>query len=57
MGEKPVKILRERGGKHENLTVADLMVPRSDIDVIAIAAVRRAGVGHIIAEIEAELAK
>lgn len=52
LGEKPVKILRERGGKHEDLTVADLMVPRGDIDVIDIAAVRRAEVGHIIATLK-----
>lgn len=52
MGERPVKLLRERGGKHRELTVADLMVPRSAIDVLDIATVRRAEVGHIIATLK-----
>lgn len=52
MGEKPVKILRERGGKHGDLTVADLMVPRSAIDVLDMSAVLRAEVGHIISTLK-----
>ncbi len=52
MGEKPIKILRERGGKHDELTVADLMVPRSAIDVIDMGAVLRAEVGHIISTLK-----
>jgi len=48
MGEKPVKTLRERGGKHGELTVADLMVPRNAIDVLDISAVERAEVGHVV---------
>lgn len=52
MGEKPVKILRERGGKHDELTVADLMAPRSAIDVLDMSAVLRAEVGHIISTLK-----
>ncbi len=52
MGEKPVKILRERGGRHGELTVADLMVPRGDIDVLDMGAVLRAEVGHIISTLK-----
>jgi len=52
MGEKPIKILRERGGKHGELTVADLMVPRSAIDVLDMGAVLRAEVGHIISTLK-----
>lgn len=52
MGEKPIKILRERGGKHGDLTVADLMVPRSAIDVLDMAVVLRAEVGHIISTLK-----
>lgn len=52
MGEKPIKILRENGGKHGELTVADLMVPRNAIDALDMGAVQRAEVGHIIATLK-----
>jgi CBS domain-containing protein len=53
MGEKPVRLLQERrGAKYEDLTVADLMVPRSDIDVLDFESVRRAEVGSIIATLQ-----
>ncbi|HUW35946.1 MAG TPA: CBS domain-containing protein [Rhodocyclaceae bacterium] len=52
LGEKPIKMLSENGGRHGELCVADLMVPRSAIDVFDIATVRRAEVGHIIATLK-----
>lgn len=52
MGEKPVNLLRERGGKHRELTVADLMVPRTAIDVLDITTVLRAEVGHVVATLK-----
>ena len=52
LGERPIKMLSENGGRHHELCVADLMVPRSAIDVIDIATVRRAEVGHIIATLK-----
>ncbi|MBI3523957.1 MAG: CBS domain-containing protein [Betaproteobacteria bacterium] len=52
MGEKPVKTLRERGGTHGELKVADLMVPRNAIDVIDISTVERAEVGHVVATLK-----
>jgi CBS domain-containing protein len=52
VGERPVKLMRERGGRHHDLTVADLMVPRAEIDVLAIEAVLRAEVGHVIATLK-----
>lgn len=52
MGEKPVKMLRERRGKHDDLTVADLMVPRLSIDVLTMHEVLRAEVGHIISTLK-----
>jgi CBS domain containing-hemolysin-like protein len=48
MGEKPLKRLQERGGKHGDLTVGDLMVPRNSIDVLDIDTVLRAKVGNVI---------
>ena len=52
MSERPITLLRERGGRHGELTVADLMTPRSAIDVLDIAVVLRAEVGHIIATLK-----
>jgi predicted transcriptional regulator len=52
MGEKAINVLRGRGLVHSELTVADLMVPRSAIDVLDIAAVLRSEVGHIIATLK-----
>jgi CBS domain-containing protein len=48
MGERPITLMRERTLKHGELTVGDLMVPRSQIDVLALADVLRAEVGHIV---------
>jgi len=52
MGEKPITLMRERGIVHGELSVADLMIPRADIDVIDIGAVLRAEVGHVIATLK-----
>lgn len=52
IGEKPVNMLRERGGKHADLTVADLMVPRDLIEVLDLETVKHAEVGHIIATLK-----
>ena len=49
MGEKPLKLLQEqRVSRFEELTIADLMVPRHAIDVLAIESVREAEVGTIV---------
>jgi CBS domain-containing protein len=52
MSERPITLLRERGGKHGELTVGDLMTPRSALDVLDISGVLRAEVGHIIATLK-----
>ena len=52
VGEKPVKLLRDLGGTHNALKVADLMVPRGSIDVLDMATVERAEVGHIVATLK-----
>lgn len=49
VGERPVKVREKRGCKFADLKVADLMVPRHEIDVFEIATVERAEVGHVIA--------
>ena len=52
MSERPINLSRERGVAHGELTVADLMLPRSAIDVLDIGVVLRAEVGHIIATLK-----
>ena len=52
VGEKAVNLLHERGGRHTELTVAHLMVPRSAIDVLDIEDVLRSEVGHIVATLK-----
>ena len=52
MSERPITLLRERGGRHGELTVADLMTTRGAIDVLDIATVLRAEVGHVIATLK-----
>lgn len=52
VGEKPVNLLHDRGGRFDDLTVADLMVPRAQIDVLDIATVMHAEVGHVIATLK-----
>ena len=52
MGERAITHLRDRGLKHGELTVADLMTPRAAIDVLDIGAVLRAEVGHVIATLK-----
>jgi|WetSurSiteA1Bulk_404760.scaffolds.fasta_scaffold59430_2 CBS domain containing-hemolysin-like protein len=48
MGEKPVKMLEEKGGKHAELLVVDLMTPREKIEAIDMASVLKSMVGHIV---------
>lgn len=52
VGEKPVKLLRDHGGTHSALKVSDLMVARASIDVLDIATVERAEVGHVVATLK-----
>jgi Mg2+/Co2+ transporter CorC len=52
MGERPITLMRERALKHGELTVGDLMVPRAQIDVLELADVLRAEVGHIVATLK-----
>jgi CBS domain-containing protein len=52
LGEKAVNLLRDRGGRHAELTVADLMTPIERVEVIQIADLARAEVGHVIATLK-----
>ena len=48
LGERPMLVATERGLRRDELTVADIMVPTSRMDVIALADVETARVGHIL---------
>ncbi|MCX8087100.1 MAG: CBS domain-containing protein [Rhodocyclaceae bacterium] len=47
-GEKPIKMVQERGGKFNDLLVADLMCPREQIDLIDTRDVLAAKVSDIV---------
>ena len=48
LGEKPMQVAQARGGKREDLTVADLMTPVSNIDTLYLADVVKARVSDIL---------
>ena len=52
-GERPIKLLHESGAKFGDLRVADLMIPRHDIDILELSDVLHAEVGHIVATLKA----
>jgi CBS domain-containing protein len=53
MGERPITLIRERGGRHGELRVRDLMIPAADIEVLEWEDILRAEVGHIVATLKA----
>ena len=48
LGERPMLVATERGLRRDELTVADIMVPAARVDVIALADVEAARVGHVV---------
>jgi CBS domain-containing protein len=52
MGERPIKLLRERGGKHGDLRVEDVMTPLAMLEGLPIDEVLRAEVGHVLATLK-----
>ncbi|WP_455375144.1 CBS domain-containing protein [Kaarinaea lacus] len=48
MGEKPVKYIKEHGGKREDIMVQDIMTAKHNLDVLSFEDVKRANVGDII---------
>lgn len=52
LGEKPVQTLIERGIRREELTVRDIMTPQERLEVLNLADVRVAKVGHIVATLK-----
>lgn len=48
LGERPMLVATERGLRRDELTVADIMVPAARVDVIALADLEAARVGHVV---------
>jgi len=48
LGEKPTRLAVERGGKRDELTVADIMTPAELVEVVELDAVAGARVGHVM---------
>jgi len=49
LGEKPVQAAVQRGAKRGEIQVRDIMTPHERIEVLDLAAVRSARVGHVVA--------
>jgi CBS-domain-containing membrane protein len=51
-GERPIKLIGERGGKHSDLRVADVMTRHEDIEALPLAEVLASKVGNILRTLE-----
>jgi hypothetical protein len=49
LGERPMMVATQRGLRRDELTVADIMVPAQQVEVISLAEVEGARVGHVLA--------
>lgn len=52
LGEKPVTVARERGVRHSDILVADVMTPASRLDAVDLRTVQGACVGHVVASLQ-----
>jgi CBS domain-containing protein len=52
LGEKPMQTLVERGIRREELVVRDIMTPQERLEVLKLADIRAAKVGHVVATLE-----
>lgn len=53
LGEKPVRFMQERGVKHSEVQVCDIMTPASRLEAIPMRDVSQMRVGHIVATLKA----
>jgi CBS-domain-containing membrane protein len=53
LGEKPMKVVAERGCRHGDIVVSDIMTPQERLEVLDMADVATARVGHIVATLTA----
>ncbi len=52
LGEKPLQMIAERGCRHEDILVRDIMTPPHRLEVLHLSDVRSAKVGHIVATLK-----
>ena len=52
LGEKPMRVIAQRGIRREELLVRDVMSPQETLEVLDLAAVRTAKVGHVVATLK-----
>jgi CBS domain-containing protein len=53
LGEKPMRVVQERGVRHDEIMVEDLMTPTDQLEALEYAEVAHAEVGHIVATLKA----
>jgi hypothetical protein len=51
VGEKPMRLVQERGIRHDEIAVDDLMTPMAQLEALAFDDVRHAQVGHVVASL------
>jgi CBS domain containing-hemolysin-like protein len=52
-GDKPVRLVHDRGLRRDEITVGDIMTPRERLEVIDYDEVTHARVGHVVATLQA----
>ena len=52
-GDKPVRLVHDRGLRRDEITVGDIMTPRERLEVIDFDEVTHARVGHVVATLQA----
>ena len=52
LGEKPLQVIAERGGRRGDVVVRDIMTPQHRLEVLHMEDVRRAKVGHVVATLQ-----
>ncbi|MEK6592891.1 MAG: CBS domain-containing protein [Pseudomonadota bacterium] len=53
LGEKPMKVIAQRGCKREEILVSDIMTPQERLEVLDMNDIYSAKVGHIVATLQA----
>ena len=51
LGEKPMRVVQERGIRHHEITVDDLMTPLAQLEALWFEDLRHAQVGHVVASL------
>jgi CBS domain-containing protein len=52
LGERPLQVIAERGGRRGDVLVRDIMTPQHRLEVMHMEDVRRAKIGHVVATLK-----